>query len=88
VIDLSAIYLHQAVLDPSLAISGSVFDNAGNDFFLACIISMDGNLIKSVQSDARVFMVDTLLRDTHRALHTALVACPQVQANTQSTFLF
>jgi hypothetical protein len=49
---------------------------------------LGGDFLKSAQSDERVFLVNTLLREILRAVHTALIARPRaIQATAQSTFL-
>ncbi len=57
-------------------------------FFSSASSALGGDFFKSAQSDERVFLVNTLLRELLNAMHTALTARPRaIQESAQSTFL-
>ena len=87
VIDLATVDLEPSP-DPSVTIGGAIFDNAGIAFFSSVSSALGGDFLKSAHSDERVFLVNTLLRETPSAMHTALIARTRaIQASAQSTFL-
>ncbi len=50
--------------------------------------ALGGDFLKLAQSEERVFLVNTLLREMLNAMHSALSARPRaIQASAQSTFL-
>jgi hypothetical protein len=56
--------------------------------FKSASSALGADFRESAQSDERIFMVNTLRRDTPSAMHTALTARPlATQASAQSTFL-
>jgi hypothetical protein len=78
----------QPVPDSPVAIGGSVLDHASKASFRSASSALGGGFLISDHSVERVFLVNTLLRDTPRAMNTALIARPRaIQASAQSTFL-